>query len=165
MDFSKEIMDRQGYGVYEPLDPELLPKLYVAYHENLSEPTEVFHNNIRERFRRGDKEVVEAMQYWAELALKVRSCLLNRQMEKISDLMNANFDQRRKIYRISQENIQMVEAARSVGASAKFTGSGGAIVGTYENEQMFDHLREKLRELKIKVIKPKIVINSRKAEA
>src|SRR4030042_755633 len=59
MDFSKEIMDRQGYGDYEQLDPELLPKLYVAYHENLSEPTEVFHNNIRERFRRGDKEVVE----------------------------------------------------------------------------------------------------------
>jgi glucuronokinase len=165
MDFSKEIMDRQGYGDYEPLDPELLPKLYVAYHEDLSEPTEVFHNNIRERFRQGDHKVVEAMQYWAELAVKVRSCLLNRQTEEIGDLINANFDQRRKVYHISEENIQMVDAARSVGASAKFTGSGGAIMGTYENEQMFDRLREKLRELKIKVIKPKIVSSSRKAEA
>ncbi|MDD5063239.1 MAG: GHMP kinase [Phycisphaerae bacterium] len=164
MDFSKEIMDRQGYGVYEPLDPELLPKLYVAYREDLSEPTEIFHNNIRERFRRGEQEVVDAMQYWAELAVKLRSCLLNRQTEKISDLLNANFDQRRKIYRISDENIQMVETARSVGASAKFTGSGGAIVGTYENDQMFDQLREKLRKLKIKVIKPKIVNGTRKAE-
>jgi glucuronokinase len=165
MDFSKDIMAKQGYGNYEPLDPELLPKLYVAYRDDLSEPTEIFHNNIRERFQRGDREVVDAMQYWAELAVKVRSCLLNRQTEKIGDLMNANFDQRRKIYRISRENIQMVETARSVGASAKFTGSGGAIVGTYENEQMFDQLREKLRELKVKVIKPKIASNSRKAEA
>ena len=165
MDFDKEIMDKQGYGNYEPLEPELLPKLYVAYREDLSEPTEIFHNNIRERFRQGDREVIDAMQYWAELAVKVRSCLLNREAEKIGALLDANFDQRRKIYRISQENIQMVETARSVGASAKFTGSGGAIVGTYENEQMFDQLKEKLRKLKVKVIKPKIISNTRKVEA
>jgi glucuronokinase len=165
MDFAKEIMDKQGYGDYEPLEPELLPKLYVAYHEDLSEPTEVFHNNIRERFRQGDQEVIDAMHYWAELAVKVRSCLLNRQADKIGALLNANFDQRRKIYRISQENIQMVEVARSVGASAKFTGSGGAIVGTYESEQMFDQLKEKLRKLKVKVIKPKIISSTGKAGA
>src|SRR3989454_3033334 len=46
---------------YEPLDPALLPPLYVAHHETLGEPTEVFHNNIRERFRRGDHAVVDAM--------------------------------------------------------------------------------------------------------
>lgn len=164
MDFSKEIMDRQGYGNYEPLDPELLPKLYVAYREDLSEPTEVFHNNIRERFQRGEREVVDAMKYWAELAVKVKYCLLNGQAEKIGGLMNANFDQRCKIYRISDENIQMVETARSVGASATFTGSGGAIVGIYEDEKMFDQLKEKLHKLKIKVIKPKIVSNTGKAE-
>jgi glucuronokinase len=164
MDFSKEIMVRQGYGYYEPLEPKLLPKLYVAYREDLSEPTEVFHNNIRERFQRGEREVVEAMQYWAELAVKVRSYLLNGQVEKIGGLMNANFDRRCKIYRISQENIQMVETARSVGASATFTGSGGAIVGIYEDEKMFDRLKKKLNKLKIKVIKPRIVICTRKAE-
>ena len=38
----------------------------------------------------------------------------------------------------------MVEAARSAGASAKFTGSGGAIVGTYEDEAMFAALQERL---------------------
>ncbi|MGE5296128.1 MAG: mevalonate kinase, partial [Solirubrobacterales bacterium] len=47
MDFAKEIMDRQGYGNYEPMDPRLLPKLYVAYMDDLSEPTEKFHSNIR----------------------------------------------------------------------------------------------------------------------
>ncbi|MFA5252113.1 MAG: GHMP kinase [Phycisphaerae bacterium] len=165
MDFSKEIMARQGYGDYEPLDPELLPKLYVAYREDLSEPTEVFHNNIRDRFQRGEREVVEAMQYWAELAAKVKYCLLNGQAEKIGGLMNANFDRRCKIYRISNENIKMVETARSVGASATFTGSGGAIVGIYEDEKMFDRLKEKLHKLKIKVIKPKIVSSTGKAEA
>jgi glucuronokinase len=31
MDFAREIMERQGYGNYEPMDPALLPRLYVAY--------------------------------------------------------------------------------------------------------------------------------------
>jgi len=96
------------------------------------------------------------MSYWAGLTDKVKRCLLNRQLEKIAGLLNANFDRRRKIYRMSEENIQMVETARRLGASAKFTGSGGAIVGTYRNEQMFNQLKKKLRKLKIKVLKPKI---------
>jgi glucuronokinase len=51
----------------------------------------------------------------------------------------------------------MVDTARSIGASATFTGSGGAIVGAYENERMFTELRKTLRKLNITVIKPEIV--------
>ena len=54
----------------------------------------------------------------------------------------------------------MVNLARSVGASAKFTGSGGAIIGSYENEHMFDELRRVFVESKIKIIKPEIVDQS-----
>jgi len=71
--------------------------------------------------------------------------------------LNANFDKRCEIYKIAEENIRMVLTARSVGASAKFTGSGGAIVGTYKDERMFTELRKKLHQLAIKVIKPRIV--------
>jgi glucuronokinase len=51
----------------------------------------------------------------------------------------------------------MVETARALGASAKFTGSGGAIVGTYKNQKMFNRLKKELGKLSIKVIKPRIV--------
>jgi glucuronokinase len=51
----------------------------------------------------------------------------------------------------------MVEAARACGASAKFTGSGGAIVGTYDGEDMFDQLRARLEPLGMAVLKPQIV--------
>jgi glucuronokinase len=163
MDFSKEFMVKQGYGNYEGLEPELLPKLFVAYRADLSEPTEVFHNNIRDRFESGDRNVVGAMRYWAGLTDKVKRSLLNGQLDNIGDLLNSNFDRRRKIYRLSEENILMVETARSTGASAKFTGSGGAIVGTYENEQMFKQLKKKLDKLNIKVLKPKIVGTQGKA--
>ncbi len=157
MDFSREIMQQQGYGNYEPMDPRLLPRLYVAYRDDLSEPTEVFHNNIRHRFEQGEPKVVNAMRFWANLADKVKKCLLTRQLDTIPDLLNANFDKRCEIYQIAEENIRMVQTARSVGASAKFTGSGGAIVGTYKDERMFTELRRRLRKLNVQTIKPKIV--------
>lgn len=157
MDFAREIMQKQGYGYYEPMDPKLLPKLYIAYHGDLSEPTEKFHSNIRHRFDQGEPKVVNAMKFWANLAEKVRKCLVDGELDKIPAMLNANFDKRREIYQISEENIRMVDTARSVGASSKFTGSGGAIVGTYEDEEMFIDLRKALRKLNINVIKPKIV--------
>lgn len=157
MDFAKEIMLKQGYGYYEPLDPKLLPKLYIAYRDDLSEPTETFHNNIRQRFEQGEQKVVNAMRFWADLTDKAKRCLLDGHLDKIGSLLNAGFDKRRQIYRIANDNIRMVETARSTGASATFTGSGGAIVGAYADERMFTELRKTLRRLNITVIKPQIV--------
>ena len=54
-------------------------------------------------------------------------------------------------------NVEMIETARSLGCSAKFTGSGGAIVGTYEDEPMFEALVEKMRPLGVSVCKPQIL--------
>jgi len=157
MDFGREIMERQGYGYYEPLDPALLPPLYVAYRTDAAEGTEVFHSDIRERFERGEPAVVDAMKYWAALTDEVKGCLLSKQLHKIGKLLDRNFDKRREIYQISKANIRMVEAAREAGASANFTGSGGAIVGTYEDESMYQRLRERLSEAGVRVFKPEIV--------
>jgi glucuronokinase len=156
MDFAKEIMQKQGYGFYEPMNPRLLPKLYVAYMDDLSEPTEKFHNNIRHRFDQGEPRVVDAMKFWAHLTDQVKECLRAGQLDQIPALLNANFDKRREIYSISEGNLRMVEVARSVGASAKFTGSGGAIVGTYAEEAIFKELRKALGKLNVQVLKPKI---------
>lgn len=46
----------------------------------------------------------------------------------------------------------MVEAARECGASAKFAGSGGAIVGTYDDEAMLQRLSEKLSAIGSQVV-------------
>jgi glucuronokinase len=50
----------------------------------------------------------------------------------------------------------MVEIARACGASAKFAGSGGAIIGTYQNEAMYAALREKLAQSGSILLKPRI---------
>lgn len=157
MDFDKEVMDSQGFGLYEELDPSLLPPVYIAYTTELSEGTEVFHNDIRGRFQRGEKDVVDAMRTWGDLAREVRNRLLAGNGHAIGELLDANFDLRRRLYAMSEGNIRMVEEARKCGASAKFTGSGGAIVGTYEGDDMFARLTERLGPLGMAVLKPEIV--------
>jgi glucuronokinase len=156
MDFSKEVMEKQGYGNYEKLDPGLLPKLYVAYRTSLSEGTEVFHNNVRGRWRSGDPEVVEAMRTWAGYAEQGREALLRRDYKTLGRLIDANFDLRAKIYQISEGNLHMIQAARQAGATANFAGSGGTIVGTYADEKMYESIVSEMKTIDVAVIKPEI---------
>ena len=157
MDFNKKLMKKQGHGDYRSLDIQLLPKVYVAYRDDLSEPTEIFHNDIRTRFEQGEKKVVDAMAYWSKLTDKFQKALVEQDVDALNAMVDANFDRRCKIYQISHDNVRMVEAARSAGASAKFTGSGGAIVGFYKDQKMFNQLKKALSYDGIKVIKPKLV--------
>ena len=154
MDFAKERMDRDGHGGYEELDPGLLPNVYVAYRSSMSEGTEIFHNNIRTRYQAGEKAVVEAMQLWAEIAEQGRKALIDGDSEKLGRLVDANFDLRSQIYQVNSGNREMVETARQAGATAKFAGSGGAIVGTYVDDNHFNVLAAKLAEIDVVVTKP-----------
>jgi len=157
MDFARELMETRGYGHYEPLDPNLLPPLYLAYRTSLSEGTEVFHSNVRQRWLQGDPEVVEAMRTWARYAEEGKQAILAQDWETLDRLIDANYDLRAQIYQISVGNRQMIEAARRVGASANFAGSGGAIIGRYEDERMFERLKQELAKVGAAVVKPQIL--------
>ena len=156
MDFDKKLLETQGYGDYENLDPNLLPPVYIAYIADLSEISGIAHGKLRGRFEAGETAVIDAMKFFAERAEMARDCILSQQPEKLHQIMNDNFDKRREIFPISRMNLEMVSLARSVGASAKFSGSGGAIVCTYDDEKMFEKLKSKLAEINAVVIKPQI---------
>lgn len=159
MDFARERMETVcglSCGVYEPLDPALLPPLYLAFSVDVSEPTEVFHNNLRARFEQGEPAVVEAMGRFASLAAEAREALLVGQKACLGRLMNANFDLRRSICHLPAGQIELIERARAVGATAKFAGSGGAILGTYPDEPSFERLREELAAIHCQVVRPQI---------
>jgi glucuronokinase len=157
MDFEKRTMQKQGYGNYEELEAVNFKNMYIAFRKNLSEGTEVVHNNLRARYNIGEKVVLDAMKKWIGLTDAYRVALEQNDQQAMHDLINQNFDLRKSLIPISQGNIEMVETARSVGASAKFTGSGGAIIGTYRDEGMFDQLVKVLGKKEIEVIKPEIV--------
>jgi glucuronokinase len=156
MNFQRELMQSRGYGEYEKLDPSLLPNVYVAYRTSLSEGTEVFHNNVRERWRTGDPNIINAMETWASYAEQGRKALLERDYTTLDRLINANFDLRTQLYQISEGNLEMIRAARHVGAAANFAGSGGAIVGTYRDDRMYADLEQTMRKLDVAVIRPTI---------
>lgn len=156
MDFAKHLMDSRGYGEYERLDPSLLPNIYLAYRTSLSEGTEVFHTNVRERWNAGDSDVRGAMEEWASYAARGRTALLAGNVAELGKLIDANFDLRARIYAISEGNLEMIQTARSVGATSNFSGSGGAVTGTFEDDRMFRKLEESYAPLGIKVIRPKV---------
>lgn len=144
------------YYAYERLTPEQMPPFYVAYHTDLSEPTETFHNDIRGRFMRGDQDVVNAMQHFAHLAEEGREALLSYDLDHLGKLIDENYDTRRSISKLPAWQMKMVETARECGASAKFAGSGGAIVGLYDGEDMFARLVNKMGGIGSLVVKPRI---------
>jgi glucuronokinase len=159
MDFAREKeKDVDGFKcyAYEPMDPGLLPPLYLSWSVQLSEPTEVFHNDIRGRFDRGEPAVVEAMKTFARLAARAREALREGDVESLAALMNENFDTRRRIYALPAWQIEMVETARRCGASAKFAGSGGAIIGTYRGADMFEELSARMAALGCRTLRPRV---------
>lgn len=156
MDFDRKLIESRGYGEYELLDPAKLPPIYIAYREDLSEGTEVYHNDLRARWQRGDADVVEAIAFWAGLTVKFREALERGDRAAMHEAINANFDKRASLYNVGDGNRDMVATARRTGASAKFAGSGGAIVGIYEDEAMFSRLEEAFAPKDIRVIKPDI---------
>jgi glucuronokinase len=159
MDFDRSVervVDGVTFYAYEMLDPDLLPPIYVAYHNELSEPTEAFHNDIRGRYDCGESLVVDAMKHFGRLTAQGREVLLSRDWKRLSALIDENFDTRRSIYKLPAWQVNMVETARRCGASAKFAGSGGAIIGVYRDETMFNELYDRMAAIGSDTIKPMV---------
>ncbi|MGC9453129.1 MAG: mevalonate kinase family protein [Oceanipulchritudo sp.] len=202
MDFDKKLMDERGYGAYEQLDPSpIADALYVAYREDLSQGTEVYHNDLRQRYKKGDPQVLKAIQAWAQLTAEFKTVLQEgipsvagiqgvagipargenqaeeqakmpvtpeRQaktpvahasslVSRLSSLLNQNFDLRASLYDVGDGNRALVETARSFGASAKFAGSGGAIVGLLEDPEAYAAMQAAFEKQGVRVLRPNII--------
>ena len=92
----------------------------------------------------------------AEVAEQGRAALDAGDGELFSRLMDRNFELRRAIQTINPANLEMIETARACGASAKFAGSGGSIIGAYRDEDMFRRLEKALNGLGASVIRPSV---------
>lgn len=157
MDFDKDNLLAQGHGLYERLDPALLPKLYVAYNTQLSKVSGKIHSDVRARFDRGETGVIDVLGQIAQCAAEGRVALQENRADDLHVLVNHNFDLRCQIYNVSDANKQLVAAARACGASAKFAGSGGTIIGTYRDDDMLNRLFVELKKHNARVVKPFVV--------
>ncbi|MCX6562087.1 MAG: GHMP kinase [Candidatus Aminicenantes bacterium] len=154
MDFDRDLLRDRGYGRYERLDADLLPPLYLAYKPALGKVSGRVLNEIRIKVDRGDPFTLETLKKLAGLADQGRAAILEQDHDRLSRLINENFDLRRSIMTIHPANQEMIDTARGCGASSHFAGSGGSILGTFKDEVMFERLLEELGRLGAIVVKP-----------
>jgi glucuronokinase len=156
MDFERKHLEKKGYGKYEKLDPRLLPRLYIAYKTNLGKVSGAVFNDLKARYEKGDERALSSLNRIAALTEEGKEVIENRDYIRLSQLMNENFDERQKVMNISDSNMELVHTARECGASAKFTGSGGSIIGIYKDDDMLKKLIIQLKAINARVIKPHI---------
>lgn len=156
MDFERSLVESTGHGKYERLDIAAMPNIYIAYDPNRAEESGKAHKKVKKLFQQQNNDVVAAMKEFADIAQKGRDAIVAGKLDLIPELVNANFDLRDRIFNVSEENRQMVMVARQAGASAKFAGSGGAIVGTFEDDAQYDILVKNLAKIGCRTFIPKI---------
>ena len=168
MDFDHAFVESHNHGKYEQLYPSsLIPdprslNLYIAYDANRAEESGKAHKKVKRLFEEKNADVLAAMSEFADIAQKGRDLLVAPNLDpatrnsQLATLINANFDLRDRIFNVAEENRRMVMTARKCGASAKFAGSGGAIVGTYAAEAQFERLQADLAAIGTVVLKPTI---------
>ena len=154
MDFRKDYVEANNKGIYEELDPTLLKNVYIAFDPNRAEESGKAHKKVKRLFEEKKPDILSAMSEFADIAQRGRDILMSSVAlakeavaSKLAELVNANFDLRDRIFDVAEENRRMVMTARSAGASAKFAGSGGAIVGTFEDETQFAALSKALAKI------------------
>lgn len=154
MDLDEKVIQEKGSGIYERLDTTLLPNLYVAYKPSLGKVSGQVLDDIRIGYEKDDRLVLDTLDRLAGLADRGKHALLQGNFKLFHELMNENFDLRSKIMKIGESNFEMVQAVRQCGASAKFAGSGGSLIGMYEDDDMFSRLKVELEKLQAVVIQP-----------
>jgi len=156
MDLAERLIRERSYGHYERLDCGQLPHLYLAYKTSLGKVSGRVLNEIRRNYDRGDERTISTLKKIAGLADAGKAALAAGDRALFARLLDENFDLRRSIMTIGPENLEMIRTARACGASASFAGSGGSIIGTYDEEKTFGRLVASLGALRAAVIKPVI---------
>ena len=154
MDFDRKLMESRGYGIYEELQPRedaaalrrVRPGARGGERRPAPQPAPALRPRRPDR-RRGDAA-------YRDLTDRGRVALMSGDWDALGRIMNENFDLRKTFMNIAPENQRMVEVARSTGASAKFSGSGGAICGLYKDGRQYQQLVDALAALRCSVLRP-----------
>ena len=159
MDFDEGYFNTNPHGKYEKLKRPL-KNIYIAYSHTLAEGSEKTHGELRDRFEAGDTQMLEAVESWKNLTTAYRNALQHDDFAKMNECINTNFDIRNKLVTLHPQQVNLVMLARKSGASAKFCGSGGAIIGMYQNQEMLERLKMSFTKTNVNILLPNIVYSS-----
>jgi glucuronokinase len=137
----------------ERLAADRVPPLYLAWRTDAAGASHAVHGGLRDRA--AEPAVRRAMERLAGHARAAARALTTGDAEAFAAAVDASYDVRRAVLELDPRHVEMVEAARAVGASANYAGSGGAVVGTLPAGGPAP-LVEALRALRCEVISPTI---------
>jgi glucuronokinase len=83
----------------------------------------------------------------ADLAREARAALLAGDRAAFAASVDASFDARAQMMELDERHVAMIELARTAGASANYTGSGGAIAAVCRDDSHRDEVIASLREI------------------
>lgn len=109
-------------GTYRPLGP-LPDGLFVAYRPGTAGDSGLVHTGVdvsSASFQRAMASAADAGRAAADAIGRGDAAALGRAMD-------ATFDARARVYSLDPAHVEMIEVARSAGAAANYTGSGGAV--------------------------------------
>lgn len=156
MDFNQRSMVARGCGEYRKLDASQLPPIYVAYLPRARMGSEIVHSDLKLRFDAGDPRVLAAIDEWMELANQICTLIEGGKGHEIGPIIDRNFNLRAELGLVDAMTLEMASAARAAGASVNTTGSGGAIVGVYDDPDVMGRLVESLATVGAITISPAI---------
>ncbi|MFT5290178.1 MAG: glucuronokinase [Planctomycetota bacterium] len=143
---------------YVPLEPFLLPALFIAWTPKTGVPSSTAHREVRERWDRGDPEVRQAISAFAPLAVAGVEALERGDAKALADLLDQNFAARRAIWPLAQSDLDLVALAHKHNTGAKLAGSGGAIVGVLRDNdsERLTHIAAAYRSAGYAFLVPKV---------
>jgi glucuronokinase len=96
------------------------------------------------------------MRRFVDLTDRALDSLRDHNHKELAKLLDANFDCRQSFCVLNPKHVEMIETARTVGVSAKYAGSGGAIVGTFGDVEQLEALQTAMRQIGCEVIQPQL---------
>jgi len=104
--------------------------------------------------------MLEAVENWKSLMMTFRKALEQDDITTMNTCIDANFDIRNALVNMHPKQAELVMLARKSGASAKFCGSGGAIIGMYKDQATLDRLKNDLSSAGVNILLPQIVYST-----
>jgi len=116
-------------GSVQVIGAGILPPLFVAWNPAGGRASGRVHASVRERFVHGDAVVHAVMRELAALADEGLAALRRGDAAAFRACLDRNLALRCRVYEVDAHSLELVAIARDFGASAKLSGSGGAVVG------------------------------------
>lgn len=145
-------------GSVERLDPALLPPLLIAWHGQGSASSGDVHAPIHARWQAGDESIARAMAALAENAVEGREALESGSFERLRRCIDRNFDLRSEVFPIDPIDRGIVDLGRSLGAGAKFPGSGGAALFACRDEAHRAEVEAACRRVGYETLRPTVAL-------